>query len=544
MAKVTASRLAALALQREGVDTVFYILSAPIVGDCIDLGMQAILTRNETGAGMMAHAYARATGKPGVVLSSHGPGTANIVPSLANAQADACPVIAFGASAAISQRHTDGFQEMDQIPMMRPVTKWAHQATHAHKMPELVSIAFRHALAPPHGPVYLDMPNDVVGMQAEEDEIVWPVNYRTEARAYGDPALIRRAVDLLANAERPLVVTGSGVLWSGASSELEAFVDATGIPFYTTPQARGVVPEDHSRFFPGARSMAFKEADVVLVVGARANVLLSLLRPPRWSPDAKFIIANLDPREIGHNAPAEIGIVGDAKGVLSQLTEEARDRFGPTTETAWIQALRKRDAARADQTAALMDSSDKPMHPLRLCREVRDFIDRDAILVVDGHEILNFARQSIPSYVPGHRINAGTHGTMGVGVPFGIGAQAAKPDKQVVVLTGDGAFGWNGMEIDTALRYRFPILFVVCNNGSFTAQRGDGPPSPQQQLGFQRYDLMMEAFGGHGEWVENAEDIRPALDRAAASGKTALVNVKVDPFAASSTQIGMDTSGH
>ena len=542
MAKVTAARLAALALQREGVDTVFYLLSAPIVADCIDLGMQAILTRNETGAGMMAHAYARATGKPGVVLTSHGPGTANVVPSLANALADACPVIAFGASAGISQRHTDGFQEMDQVPIMRPVTKWAHQATHAHLMPEYVSIAFRHALAPPHGPVYLDMPNDVVGRRVEEDEVKWPVNYRTEARSFGDPEVVRQAVDLLKTAERPLVVTGSGVLWSDASSELEAFVNVTGIPFYTTPQGRGVIPEDHSLFFPGARSMAFKQADVVLVVGARANVMLSLLRPPRWSPTAKFIIANLDPREIGHNAPAEIGIVGDAKSVLSQLTEDARGRFDSKTGTAWVQALRDRDAERAKQTAALMDSNAKPMHPLRLCREIRDFIDRDAILVVDGHEILNFARQSIPTYVPGHRINAGTHGTMGVGVPFGIGVQVAKPDKQVVVLTGDGAFGWNGMEIDTALRHRLSILFVVCNNGSFTALRGEGPPNPQQFLGFQRYDLMMEAFGGHGEWVENAEDIRPALERAAASGKTALVNVKVDPKAASSTQIGLD--GH
>ncbi len=540
MAKITAARLAAQALQREGVDTVFYILSAPIVADCIDLGMQAILARNETGAGMMAHGYARATAKPGVVLSSHGPGTANVVPSLANAQADACPVICFGASAGLRDRHTDGFQEMDQVPMMRPVTKWAHQATHAHLMPEYVSTAFRHALAPPHGPVYLDMPNDIVGMTAEEDEVSWPVKYRTESRAHGDPEQIREAIDLLANAERPLVVSGSGILWSGASPELEAFVNETGIPFYTTPQGRGVVPEDHARCFPGARSMAFKQADVALIVGARPNVILSLLRAPRWNPDVKFIIVNLDPREIGHNAPAEIGIVGDAKSVLSQLTEAASGRFDATADTEWIKALQERDADRAKQTASLMDSNDKPMHPLRLCREVRDFIDRDAILVVDGHEILNFARQSIPSYVPCHRINAGTHGTMGVGVPFGIGAQAAQLDKQVVVLTGDGAFGWNGMEIDTALRHKLPILFVVCNNGSYTARRGDGPPNPQQQLGFQRYDKMMEAFGGYGEWVENAEDIRPALERAAASGKTALVNVKVDPFAASSTQIGLD----
>lgn len=539
MAKLTAARLAALALQREGVDTVFYLLSAPIVADCIDLGMQAILTRNETAAGMMAHGYARVSGKPGVVLTSHAPGTANVVPALANAQADACPVIAFGASSAMRLRHMDDFQEMDQVPMMRPVTQWAHQATHPERMPEYVSIAFRHALAPPHGPVYLDMPDDIVGAEVEEDEVVWPENYRTEARAHGDPALVRQAIDLLAGAERPLVVTGSGALWSGASQALEAFVDATGIPFYTTPQGRGVVPEDHTRCFPGARSMAFKQADVVLVVGARANYLLSLLRPPRWNTDAKFIVVNLDPREIGHNAAAEIGIVGDARSVLSQLAEEAGDRFDPTTNTAWVDSLRARDAARAEETSDLMNSSAKPVHPLRLCREVRDFIDRDAILVEDGHDTLTFARQSIPSYVPGHRLNAGTHGTMGVGVPFGIGAQAAKPDKQVVVLTGDGGFGWNGMEIDTALRHRLPILFVVCNNGSYTAHLGDGPPDPQQQLGFQRYDLMMEGFGGHGEWVENAEDIRPALERAVASGKPALVNVKVDPKAASSTAMGL-----
>lgn len=383
------------------------------------------------------------------------------------------------------------------------------------------------------------MPDDVVVEEVEEDQVEWPENYRTEARAHGDPTLIRQAMDLLAGAERPLVVTGSGVLWSDASQALQSFVDATGIPFYTTPQSRGVVPEDHPRCFPGARSMAFKEADVVLVVGARANVLLSLLRPPRWNPNAKFIVVNLDPREIGHNAAAEIGIVGDARAVLSQLVEEAGDRFGPTSDTPWVEALRARDAARTEQTAAQLNSNAKPIHPLRLCREVRDFIDRDAILIEDGHDTLTFARQSIPSYVPGHRLNAGTHGTMGVGVPFGIGAQAARPDKQVVVLTGDGGFGWNGMEIDTALRHRLPVLIVICNNGSYTAIWDDGPPNPQQQLGFQRYDLMMEGFGGHGEWVEHAEDIRPALSRAAASGKPALVNVKVDPRAGSTTAMGL-----
>jgi thiamine pyrophosphate-dependent acetolactate synthase large subunit-like protein len=179
-----------------------------------------------------------------------------------------------------------------------------------------------------------------------------------------------------------------------------------------------------------------------------------------------------------------------------------------------------------------------PIHPLRLCREVRDFIDRDTILTVDGHEILNFARQSIPSYQPFQRINSGTHGTMGVGVPFAIGAQAAYRNKRVVLLTGDGAFGWNGMEIDTAVRHKLPVIIVICNNANLTAASPE-MVDPKRFLGWTRYDKMMEALGGHGEWVEDPTEIRPALERAARSGKPAVVNVKVDQFVHATTQIGI-----
>ncbi len=198
-----------------------------------------------------------------------------------------------------------------------------------------------------------------------------------------------------------------------------------------------------------------------------------------------------------------MGIIGDAKAVLAQLAEEARGRFDPKAQTEWVRGLAQRDAAHMEKQAALMDSDAVPIHPLRLCREVRNFIDRDAVLVADGHEILNFARQSIPCYVPGHRLNSGTHGTMGVGLPFGIAAKAAKPNKQVIVLTGDGAFGWHGMEIDTAVRHNLPVLFVISNNGGYTAAI-EGAYNPQRELGFTRYDRMMEALGGHGEFVERS----------------------------------------
>jgi acetolactate synthase-1/2/3 large subunit len=538
MALVKGDYLAAKALQNEGVDTFFYLLSAPIVADCLKLGMNGISVRNETSAGLMAQGYSRLTGKPGIVLSAHGPGTANVVSALANAMADCCPVINFGNSASLRERESGVFQEMDQVTLMRPTTKWAGQVLFASKVPELISLCFRHAMAPPHGPVYLDMPGDAMRQEVEEENVRWPSKYRVEPRAYGDPALVRRAVEMLAAAERPLVVTGSGVLWSRAHEAMQAFVDATGIPFYTTPQGRGVVPEDHPLAFLGARSFAFAQADVVLVVGTRSNNISSFFTAPRWSREAKFIFVNLDPKEIGHNAPAEIGILGDARSVFLQLTEGAKGRFRPEEETPWVRALRERDAQREAQTRALMDSEMRPMHPLRLMKEVRDFIDRDAVLVVDGHETLNFARQSIPTYVPGHRINAGTHGTMGVGVPYAIAAKAAKPDKQVICLTGDGAFGWHGMEIDTAIRHKLNVLFVVCNNGSYTAMDRD-KFNPQKFLGFTRYDKMMEALGGCGEYVEEPEDIRPALERAAKAGVPALVNVKVDHYTASRTQIGL-----
>ena len=536
MGQVTAGQLLAQALAAEGVDTFFHLQERErLVYDLTTAGLRAVLVRNELAGGMMAHAYSRVAGKPGVVLTAPGPGTANLVPAMANALADACPVIALGASAHLLDRHTGTFQEMDQVRLMEPVTKWAAQLTHPHRIAEYVSSAFRHALAAPQGPVYLDLPADVVeqGPPIDEEQAKRPTKYRTQARPHADPALVEQAIELLALAQKPLVVAGSGVLWSGASSELQGFVDLTGTPFFTTPQARGVIPEDHPLFFGGARSMAFREADVVLVVGTRANIISTFFLPPRWNPDVKIIAVNLDPTEIGKNAPVEVGLYGDAQAVLRQLTDAARGRFEPR-RSEWVSALAKRDASRSEREAQHLNSDQTPIHPLRLCREVGAFMDRDAILALDGNETLVYGNQSILTFMPGHRLTPGPHGTMGVGVPFGIGAQLAKPDKQVVVLTGDGAFGWYGIEVDTAVRYQLPVLFVICNNGGYAAAF-EGIDNPQRELGFTRYDRMVEALGGHGEFVERPEAIRPALERAYASGKPAAVNVITDPYASAST---------
>jgi acetolactate synthase-1/2/3 large subunit len=534
--------------KNEGVDTIFFMMGGPTsgaAGACLDLGMKGIYVRHEQAAAMMAHAYARVTGKPGICITPSGPGTANAVTGLANAWADAAPIIAIGGSAPMRATTLDAFQEMDQVAMMKPVVKSAYRIDIASRIPEYISIAFREAMDGKKGPVYLDLPGDILAAKVDEEKIYWPTNYRVDSRPAGDPALIRRAIELLAQAQRPLVLTGSGVLWSGAATELHRFIDATGMPFYTTPQGRGVIPEDHARSFPAARSMAFREADVVLVIGTRANSMLSFLRAPRFSPEAKFINVNLDGREIGHNREVTLGIIGDAKLVLQQLTAEATGKFTPQRETEWVAQLSAKQRSNEERSAPLLHSDKVPIHPLRLCKEVREVISRDTILVVDGHEILNFARQSIPIYEVSTSLNAGPHGCMGVGVPFGIGAKAARPDKPVVVLSGDGAFGWNGMEMDTAIRHQLPIVVVVSNNAGFTSRQTGRQAAGSartenvgRNLGYQRYDKVVEALGGYGEFVEKPDGIKAAIERAFASGKPALVNVCTDPEAQATTDMG------
>ena len=549
MGTIRGEELIAQSFKRENVDTIFFMMGGPTSGTaaaCLDLGMRGICVRHEQAAAMMAHAYARVTGKPGICITPSGPGTANAVTGLANAWADAAPIICIGGSAPMRATLLDSFQEMDQVAMMKPVVKAAYRIDMARRVPEYVSLAFREAMDGKKGPIYLDLPGDILAEKVDDEKIYWPENYRVESRPAGDPALIKQSIELLAQAEKPLIVTGSGILWSGANAELRTFVETTGIPFFTTPQGRGVIPEDHAYAFPAARSMAFREADVVLVIGARANSMLSFLRAPRFSPKAKFINVNLDGRSIGHNQGVAVGIIGDAKLVLQQLTDEASGKFDPSQETTWVARLAVKQRTNRERSAPLLHSDATPIHPLRLCNDVKETISRDTILVVDGHEILNFARQSIPVYEAGTSLNAGPHGCMGIGIPFGIGAKVARPDKPVLVLSGDGAFGWNGMEMDSAIRHNIPIVVVVSNNGGFTSRQtgymtaGDreGRQNVGRDLGHQRYDKMVEALGGYGEYVENPDDIKPAIERAFASGKPALINVCTDPDAQASTDMG------
>jgi len=395
----------------------------------------------------------------------------------------------------------------------------------------MIDAAFRQSISGKPGPVYLDLPSDVLYGEVEESEVKWPDLAKTLVRSkpQGDPAAIEEALKLIERSSRPVVLSGSGVLWSDGVDALRQWVEKTGMPIYTTPQGRGIIPEDHPHAFLNARSTAMKEADLYLVVGTRLNYVFGHLKPPRMSGTAKVIRIDIDPAEIGSSPRVDVGIVGDAGAVMRQLLAAGGKRVDGGRFADWRGQLSAIEEAKRPEAEKAMSTDKSPIHPLRLCKEVRDFIGRDTILVVDGQEILNYGRQSIPTYLPRHRINSGTFGTMGVGMPMGVGAKAAFPDKQVVVLHGDGSFGLNAMELDTAARHKLPVIVVISLNGGWTAD--PKKEKPGRDLGYTRFDLFAQSLGCHGEQVEKPEDIRPALERAKnaiKNGKPALVNVVTD----------------
>src|SRR6267378_126143 len=510
MATITGSEVLAKALRTQGVDTMFYLMGGPMLeteAACIQLGIRAIDHRHEQAASFAAHAYTRVTRRPGVCMGCSGPGATNLVTGVATAFTDCAPLVAIGGASPRVYQGMEAFQEIDQLSVMKPITKWAERIFDAKRIPDVVATAFRQATTGRPGPVYIDMPGDILGEKVEEESIHYAPAWKPAPRTLGDPAAVKEAIALLARAERPVVIAGSGVWWSDGAAALQAFVEA--------------------------RSKAFTEADVVLAVGTRFDWMIQFGRPPRFAADLKVIHVDINPSQLGHNREVDVPIAGDARAVLEQLRVEAEGKINPRLYAGWTGKLRTLDAEKSSEMDKAMSNDNTPIHPLRLCKEVRDFLRRDAILVVDGQEILNFGRQAIPTYVPGHRLNSGAFGTMGVGLPFGIGAKVACPDTQVVVLHGDGSYGINGNEIDTAVRHRIPVLVVISNNGSWTADPKHDKPG--RNLGYTRYDKVAVDFGAHGEFVEKPHEIRAALERAYASGKPAVVNVVTDYTARATT---------
>ncbi len=535
MAELTGSEILAKALKNEGTENLFFLMGGPMLlaeASCIKEGIRPIDVRHEQAAALMGQAYSRLLQKPSVCMAASGPGVINLTTGLANALIDCAPVVAIGGSAPISQFGRQVFQEIDQVALLKPCTKWADRIYNLKRIPEQVNTAFQKAMGGKPGPVYLDFPGDILYGKIPEEQIDWSLSGRPllNARPMGDPSQVARLAEAIASAKQPIILSGSGVIWSRAWDEMRQLVEKAGIPFYTTPQGRGVLPDDHPLSYLTMRSAAFREADLIIVIGTRMNYIIGHAAPPRFATGATIARIDIDADEIASSPrTVHIGIVGDCKMVLTQLLADIDKRVSAERFAPWRKKLADGEAAKRAAPGANKPMDDTPIHPLRLCDEIKNFMQRDAILVVDGQEILNFGRQSMPTFAPGHRLNSGPFGTMGVGLPFGLGAKVAKPDKQVIVVHGDGSFGLNAMELDTAVRHRIPVLVVISLNGGWTADPNRDKPG--RDLGYTRYDKMAEALGCHGEYVEQSDQIRPALERAQKkvdAGMVAVVNVKTD----------------
>ena len=534
MAEINGGRLVAKVLKQEGVECIFGLCGGeidPIFQGCQDEQIRIIDTRHEQAAVFMADAWARLTGKPGVAMVTAGPGVTNAVTGLWTALGTASPIVVFGGKTSLRTLEWGVLQDMDSLSLAKTVTKWAGAGYETKRIAEYVSMAFRQALSGRPGPVYLEFPIDVLGATIEEAEVTLPKNYRTTARPQGDPTLVKEAVDLLLGADRPLLIAGSGMWWSQAAKELQELIELAQIPLLLTPSmGQGSVPADHP-LCVGTTRVGSKGADVILLLGARLDFRLGFGRTPMFSENSRWIQVDIEPTEIGRNRPIDIGITGDARAVIKQMIEEARDRCQGRKELPWVRECREQLRVQQEQLEVIMNSDSVPVHPARLCKEIRDFLNRDATIVVDGGEISGWGFRALKSYKPGHFLHVLPTGTLGIGPSFAMAARVARPAEQVLLLSGDGSFGLNAMEFDTMVRHKLPIVCVIANDEAWgmivRLQQAKGPDRVVgSKLGFVRYDKVVEALGGYGEAIERPEDIRPALERAFASGLPACINVR------------------
>ncbi len=520
-------------LKREAVEVAFTLCGGHIMSmyeGLLDEGIRIIDFRHEQAAAHAADGYARLTRRAGVAMVTAGVGVTDAVTGIANAfQADS-PVLIIGGQAPSDQFEMGSLQELDSVTLVSSITKWARSAAHTRRIPEYLSIAFRQIFAGRFGPAFLEIPVDVLIGAVEDSEVEIPQNYRTSSTPAGDPDAIARAAALLSRAERPAVIAGSAIWWNDASAALARFAERAAVPVYLNAMGRGTLPPDHPNYFSASRKSALAQSDVILIVGAPLDFRLAYGKAPSFNADAKIIQVDVDAREIGRNRGAEIGIVGDARAVLEQLT--AAIQAG--NRSKWLQQLREREGKDQEKLNALMNSDAVPVHPMRMAREVREILDDDSIVIGDGGNIVSQSAKVINVAKPGHWLDPGRFGCLGVGVPFAIAAKLVHPRSNVVVINGDGAFGLNGFEFDTAVRFNLPMLSVIGNDAAWGQIRGPqiaffgADRAVASALALSRYDRVVEALGGYGEFVQEPGELRPALERALASGKPACVNVAID----------------
>jgi acetolactate synthase I/II/III large subunit len=528
-------RLVAKRLKAHGVTKLFTLSGGhlfSIYDGCREEGIQIVDVRHEQAAAFAAEGWAKATREVGVCALTAGPGVTNGMSGMASAQQNGSPMFVLGGRAPGFRWGQGSLQEIDHVPFVAPITKSARTAATTAEIPGLVDDAIRQAAEPPTGPTFLDLPLDQVFMEADVDADT-PVELPDPlSRAVADVTALERAADLLRGASNPVAMAGTGLYWARGEAALGQLCEELSVPLFLNGLGRGCVPADHPMFFSRARRTGLKDADVALVIGVPLDFRLGF--GESFGEETQLIAIGSSPPVRPHPREVAAELYGGVAATLDALRSAAA---GGPNRSAWVAALREAEnEKRAREQADLVDNR-SPLHPMRVYYELNQVLARNAVVIGDGGDFVSFAGRMIETYEPGCWMDPGPYGCLGSGPGFALAAKLAHPDRQVCLLLGDGAFGFAGLEFDTLVRHGVPVVGVMGNNGIWGLEK-----HPMECLyGYSvaadlqpecRYDEIVRALGGHGELVSRPEELRPALERAFASGRPALVNVLTDPSVA------------
>ncbi len=535
MGQMTGAQIVARSLKQQGVEYMFGIVGVPVIPIAIMAQREGIKYygfRNEQSASYAAAAVGYLTGRPGVALGVSGPGMIHCIAGAANAWSNCWPMLMIGGANDSYQNGQGAFQEAPQIEAARPFVKYAARPDSIKRLPFYVEQAVRQTIYGRPGAAYLDLPGDVITGSVEEEELQFPPRCPEPPRATSPQESIDAALAALKSAERPLVIVGKGAAYARAEDEVRSFLDATQLPYLASPMGKGVMPDDNPLSIAPARSMALQNADVIFLMGSRLNWIMHFGQPPRFDPKVRVIQMDISHEEIGTNVPTEVALVGDAKAITAQLNATLKQSpWQYPAETTWWTGLRKKIEENAATVEEMSHDDSVPMGYYRVLREVRDLAPKDAIIQNEGASTMDIGRTMLPNFFARHRLDAGSFGTMGVGLGQAIAAAAVHPDKRVLCVEGDSAFGFSGMEVETAARYGMKnITFIIINNNGIGGGPDELDPTkvpPSAYTPSAHYERMVDIYGGKGYFVTKPEELGPALKDAMAQDKPSIVNIMI-----------------
>lgn len=539
MAKVTGSHLIVKALELEGVRNIFLIAGdhiLPVLDVMADRDFRLVDVRHEQAAVHMADAWGRLTDRPGVCMYTT-PGFANALPGLAHAWHAESPVLSISGCAPLAELGRGAMQEIDQVGAARPFTKGAWLVPDARRIPDYIARALRTAFSGRRGPVHLTIPTDVQDQVVDDEAVAFypPAEYRLQEHTAADPSLVQGALAVLQGAQRPIAIAGGPAGYTQSGEALQRLIETAHIPLFTEEQVRGLVSDDHPLVFGffergiNRAARLLSEADAVLLLGRKQDYSISYLAPPSVAPDAKVVQVDPSPEVIGVNRGVAVGLVGEVQTVVAQLADAASKlKWDP--HDAWLEKLRAARAGQAEWTKEMAQPA-APMHALYVHTALGGLLRPDDSLVFDGGDFCHHGRSFHKARLPRRWFYLPTIGLLGSALPTALAVKLAHPERRVIAFTGDGAFGFNAMEFDTALRHNLPVVMVLGNDAAWGIDRHIqigvyGRPTATD-LVQRRYDKVVEGLGGHGEYVERPEELVPAFERALASGKPALLNVAI-----------------